>query len=45
MLMTAVEENGEVDIDVQVQWKMQSLLYIRITLQDTMFKQMTDTKF
>lgn len=38
MLMTAVEENGEVDIDVQVQWKMQrqtplELLRIKITLQ------------
>lgn len=33
MLMAAVEENGEVDIDVQVQWKMQSLLYIKTISQ------------
>lgn len=49
MLMTAVEEN-EVDIDVQVQWKMQSqtpqvLFYIKIILQDTTLKQMMGTKF
>lgn len=39
--MTAVEENEDVYIAVQVQ----SPLYIKFTLQDTMFKQRTDTKF